>query len=98
VIVDDSNGDKELKKVVGLSYDKGHGLPKVVLKGAGFFADDILKKGRSLKQKPLVVKNKDLVNQLYKMPIDTDIGPDLFELVASVLVHLYSIDDIYEER
>jgi len=87
-----------LKKVVGIKYDLEDGLPRVILKGAGHFADEILKKGESVKGRPLVVEDEKLVNQLYRLPVDADIRPELFELVATVLAHLYSVEAKYGEK
>lgn len=81
----------EHKKIVGLKYEKGHGLPRVILKGHGQLANEILRK-RNEVQGPPVVKNERLVKELYRLPIDAQIGPELFELVAALLVHVYAIE------
>ena len=91
------NADGELKKVVGLRYKKNEGLPRLILKGSGHFAEDIIDKGNNLKKGPLIIQNEALATQLYKMSIDTEIKPELFELVAAVLAHLYTIEEIYKE-
>ncbi|EGG95034.1 hypothetical protein IMCC1989_1995 [gamma proteobacterium IMCC1989] len=88
--------DNDLKKVVGLRYKKDEGLPRVILKGAGHFAEDIIDKGHNLKKGPLIIQNELLAKQLYKMSIDTEIRPELFELVATVLTHLYTIEETYK--
>ena len=80
------------KKVVGIQYKKGEGLPKVILKGGGKLADEMLAQQKTLRR-PLVVKDEALLNQLYKMPIDAEISPDLFGLVAILLVHVFAIDE-----
>jgi len=80
------------KKVVGIQYKKGQGLPKVILKGGGRLADEILARQQKLKE-PVVVKDEALVSQLYKLPVDAEISRDLFELVAILLVHVFAIDE-----
>lgn len=84
------------KKVVGLSYEPGKGLPKVILKGYGNLADEILSR-RSLSNGPQVVRNDELVEQLYRLPMDAEIGPELFHLVARLLVHVFSIEEKLRE-
>lgn len=86
------------QKVVGIKYEKGDGLPQVILKGRGEFAEKIIKKGEGIKGRPLVVENKELVDQLYKLPMNADISPGLFELVATVLAHLYKVESQYTEE
>jgi len=81
-----------IKKVVGLEYKKGEGLPRVILKGSGKIADSILK-SRRLGSGPAVVENKDLVDKLYRLPIDAEISEDLFGMVAIILAHILSVDE-----
>lgn len=81
-----------VKKVVGLKYEIGKGLPQVILKGSGRLADEIVER-RNITAGPQVVKDKDLVNELFKLPVDAEIGPELFELVAVLLVHVYAVEE-----
>ena len=48
-------------KVIGLAYKPGEGLPRVVVKGHGEIADEIIKAKR-LGSGPRVIKNKELVD------------------------------------
>jgi len=80
------------KKLVGLRYDMGEGLPQVVVKASGKTVDDVLRK-RSLVSGPPVVKDTRLADQLYRLPIDGQIGPDLFQLVAALLAHVFAIEE-----
>ena len=84
--------DKGPKKVVGLSYVPGKGLPKVIVKGHGESAERILEYRKSLNGPP-VVKDEKLCRQLYKLPMEAEISPDLFELVAMLLVHVFAIEN-----
>lgn len=81
----------EDKRVVGLQYELGRGLPKVILKGSGKFADAILERRDPLRGPP-IVKDEKLVRELYRLPMDADIGPELFELVAILLVHVFAVE------
>jgi len=93
----DKEKKQELQKVVGLKYEKGKGLPKVLLKGQGYIADEILRR-RDKYNGPPLVKDEKLVQQLYKLPIDGEIGRDLFELVAILLVHVYAVEKKRKEE
>ena len=81
----------ELKKVVGLKYETGQGLPEVIVKGSGEAAEEILRRGAALGGPP-VVRDAALVDQLYRLPMDAPIGPELFELVATLLAHVFSLE------
>jgi flagellar biosynthesis protein len=85
------------KQIVGLKYDVGEGLPQMILKGSGEAADEILRR-RDWMNGPKVVKNAPLVEQLYRLPIDAQIGPELFHLVATVLAHVFAIEASLAER
>lgn len=88
---------KSINRVVGLQYKKGNGLPRVIVKGQGYFADEILKQ-RNQAAGPPLVKDEKLLQQLYKLPVDSEIGRDLFELVAVLLVHVYGIEEKMKEE
>jgi flagellar biosynthesis protein len=79
------------KQVVGLKYDVGERLPQVILKGSGKIADEILRT-RPLVNGPAVIENAELAQQLYRLPIDAEIGPELFHLVATLLAHVFAIE------
>lgn len=82
----------EPKKVVGLSYVPGSGLPKVVVKGHGELAERILDYRQSISGPP-VIKDEKLCRQLYRLPVDAEITPDMFHLVAMLLVHVFAIEN-----
>lgn len=81
----------KIKKVVGLEYVPGTGLPQVSLKGSGPLAEELLWR-RSKLGNPKVIQDAALTEQLYRLPIDSPIGPELFRVVAIVLAHVLSID------
>lgn len=90
--------EQKFKKVVGLQYDpQRDALPKIILKGSGRIADEILQSRNSLNSHK-VVEDAELVNQLFKLPIDAEITPDLYEIVAIVLGHVFSINHKLKER
>ena len=88
--MDDEAGPK---RVVGLRYDPGEGLPQVVLKGAGPLAEELLARRIGLgSRSPPVIKDAALLDALYRLPVDGAIGPELFEAVAALLVHVFAVD------
>jgi type III secretion system FlhB-like substrate exporter len=83
--------ENKQKRVVGLGYEPGSALPQIILKGSGPLADTILAQ-RSKTKKPQVYRNDELVEKLYRMPIDSFIGPDLYRLVAVMLAHVFAVE------
>ena len=88
--------DKEIKKVVGLQYTPGEGLPKLILKGSGKIADEILSERNTLNTHK-VIEDAELVKKLYRLPIDAEITNDLYDVVAVVLAHVFSINQKLKE-
>ena len=81
----------ELKKVIGLKYDPGEGVPQVIVKGAGATAEELLRRREALGGPP-VVHDGALAEQLYRLPMEAPIGPELYELVAALLAHVFSLE------
>ena len=79
-------------RVVGIKYEVGEGLPRVILKGSGEQAREIIDYGKRTQGPPLV-EDKDLLEQLYRLPMDAEIGAELYELVAALLVYIYAIEE-----
>jgi type III secretion system FlhB-like substrate exporter len=87
-----------LKKIVGLAYDAQEGqLPCVVVKGCGEMADRMLRE-RDWLAGPALVTDAALVEQLYRLPMDGAIGPDLFQLVAQLLSHVFALDEKFKGK
>ncbi len=78
-----------IKKAVALKYDSNKDIaPKVVAKGAGEIAKKILEVAKEYKVP--VVKNSPLAEILYNIELDNVIPEDLYELVATIIVYLYT--------
>jgi flagellar biosynthesis protein len=82
-------------KVVGIAYEPGNGLPQIVLKGAGPVADEVLQRGRELGAP--VVHDARLVESLFRLPTDSEIGPELFRVVAVILAHVFALNERRKE-
>jgi type III secretion system FlhB-like substrate exporter len=72
-------------------------VPTVILKGAGVEAHEILARARQLGGVP-IVKDPQLVRELYRLPLDAPIGRELFPVMAAVLAHVVRLDRLQESR
>jgi type III secretion system FlhB-like substrate exporter len=79
-------------KLVGLRYEPAEGLPQVIVKASGEVAEEILRSRSRALHAPPVVKNDALLEQLYRLPVDGRIGPELFHVVAILLAHVLAVD------
>jgi|307.fasta_scaffold196942_2 type III secretion system FlhB-like substrate exporter len=79
-------------RIVGLRYEPAEGLPQVVLKAGGELADEVLRARRRLVEAPPVVRSSALLDQLYRLPVDGRIGPELFHAVAVLLSHVLAVE------
>ncbi len=79
------------QQAVALSYDPDKpAAPKIVAKGAGYVAEQILSVA---KQNAVpVYQNKTLTGMLMAVELDREIPPDLYRAVAEVLAYVYRID------
>ena len=80
-----------MKRVVGLQYVPEERLPHVILKGSGPLAEALLER-RGGHIGPQVVRNEALLQSLYRLPIDSAIGPELFHVVAVILAHVFALE------
>lgn len=92
------NPTQSTRKIVGLAYEpQAQSLPHVVVKGCGELAEHILQE-RDWLTGPTLIKDPALVEQLYRLPLDGPIGPDLFQLVAHLLTHVFALDAKFREK
>jgi flagellar biosynthesis protein len=80
--------NKNRKTAIAVTYDKDSDTaPKIVAKGKGAVADRIIelaeKSGIPLHEDP------DLVEVLSKLDLGQEIPPELYKLIAEVLVYIY---------
>ena len=77
------------KKAVALKYDSNKDIaPTVVAKGVGEIANKIIEVAKEYKVP--IVKNSALADMLYKIELENAIPEDLYELVATIIVYIYS--------
>jgi flagellar biosynthesis protein len=82
--------NKPLPNAVALAYQAGDSAPKVVAKGRGLIAEEIIR--RAKEHGVYVHESKELVALLMQVDLDKDIPPVLYRVVAELLAWLYHIE------
>ena len=75
---------------VALAYHEGEFAPKVVAKGRGVVAQEIIK--RAKESGIYVHESKELVGLLMQVNLDDRIPPQLYVAVAELLAWLYHLE------
>lgn len=75
---------------VALAYQTGEFAPKVVAKGRGLIAEEIIT--RAKEHGVFVHESKELVALLMQVDLDRHIPPALYRVVAELLAWLYHVD------
>ncbi len=82
--------DKKAKTAVALAYEPGDLAPKILATGKGELAERIIEKGRE-ENVPLYKDNK-LAKTLSRLEIGDTIPPELYDVVAEILVFVDDMD------
>lgn len=86
------NQNHKSKTAVAVTYDPSDSAPKVVASGKGYLADKIIEKA---KESDIPIHKDDkLANTLSKLEIGELIPPELYEVVAEILVFVDNMDHI----
>ena len=85
------------KRIVGVSYEAGSEAPLVIVKGAGEAVEAVLAQARRREDLP-VVRDPELLEQLYRVPVDATIGKELFPVMAALLAHVLFVDGKIQGR
>ena len=80
------------KKAVALSYDPSNAAPQVVAAGQGAVADRIIDKAKEADV--ATYKDEGLADTLLKLEVGDMIPPELYGVVAEVLVYVDRMDKI----
>lgn len=78
------------QQAVALAYEVGSRAPKVVAKGRGLIAEEIIR--RANESGVFVHQSKELVALLMQVELDQDIPPLLYRVVAELLAWLYQVE------
>lgn len=83
--------DETRRKAVALRYDAERDrAPKVVAKGAGYIADQIIALAKE--HDIHIHEDPDLVTVLAKLDLDTEIPEELYRAIAEVLAFVYRLN------
>ncbi|MCL1996662.1 MAG: EscU/YscU/HrcU family type III secretion system export apparatus switch protein [Defluviitaleaceae bacterium] len=82
--------ERKRKAAVAIEYIPGSFAPKIVAKGKGVVAENILSKGKEHNIK--TYQDKDLVKDLLNTDIGNYIPQELYYAVAQVLVFINELD------
>lgn len=86
------NNNQPKKKAVALLYDPSNQAPQVVAAGQGVLADKIIDKAKE-SDVPLY-KDTNLADTLLKLDIGDCIPPELYGVVAEILVYVDRMNKI----
>ena len=75
---------------VALAYQTGDSAPRIVAKGSGMIAEQIIE--RAKEHGVAVHESKELVALLMQVELDDDIPPALYRAVAELLAWLYRVE------
>ncbi len=87
--------DKRRQSAVALAYGKGDPAPKVVAKGQGLVAEQIMR--RAKEAGVFVHESKELVQLLMGVDLDREIPPALYRAIAELLAWLYHIESAQKQ-
>jgi flagellar biosynthesis protein len=83
---------KTTKQAAALRYAQGRDqAPRVVAKGRGKIAEKILDLAR--RHNVPLVEDRNLMQMLEALDVDTEIPPELYQAVAEVLVFVYRLNN-----
>ncbi|MEE0918919.1 MAG: EscU/YscU/HrcU family type III secretion system export apparatus switch protein [Lachnospiraceae bacterium] len=88
----DSEKRNMIKQAVALEYDPADSAPKVIAMGKGAVAERIINTAK--KSDVPVHKDSKLADTLSKLEIGDMIPPELYEVVAQILVFVDGMDKI----
>ncbi len=86
---------KKLKQAIALEYDPSDPAPKVIATGRGAVAERIIEKAEE--SKVPVHRDDKLANTLSKLDIGEFIPPELYEVVAEILVFVDQMEKMKEK-
>ncbi|MDR0379914.1 MAG: EscU/YscU/HrcU family type III secretion system export apparatus switch protein [Candidatus Accumulibacter sp.] len=83
-------GQGSLKNAVALAYSESDAAPRVVAKGRGVLAEQIISRAREAGV--YVHESPELVSLLMQIDLDQRIPPQLYVAVAELLAWLYRLE------
>jgi len=91
------SGRKKIKQVAALKYSpEENNAPQIIGLGKGEIAEKILEKAKE--NNIPIYENEELAAALNAMNIGDEIPPELYDIVAQILVFVGSVDKKYGEK
>ncbi|MBR2107265.1 MAG: EscU/YscU/HrcU family type III secretion system export apparatus switch protein, partial [Treponema sp.] len=84
--------NKKPKQAIALEYDPSEEAPKVIASGRGYLAERIIERAKEAEIP--VHKDDKLADTLSRLEIGEMIPPELYEVVAEILVFVDAMDKI----
>ena len=84
---------RKQQNAVALAYTDGAPAPKVVAKGKGLIAEQIIE--RAAEAGVFVHESKELVALLMNVDLDSQIPPGLYRAIAELLAWLYHVESAH---
>jgi flagellar biosynthesis protein len=75
---------------VAITYNSGDSAPRIVAKGRGMVAEQIIE--RAKEHGVAIHESKELVSLLMQVELDDNIPPALYRAVAELLAWLYRVE------
>lgn len=79
------------QQAIALAYGANDYAPKVVAKGRGAVAEQIIALAKE--HQVFVHESKDLVNLLMQVDLDAHIPPELYVAIAEILAWIYRLEE-----
>lgn len=90
-------GKKKIKQVAALKYSPDdNNAPEIIGLGKGEIAEKILEKAKE--NNIPIYENEELASTLNALNIGDEIPPELYDIVAQILVFIGSIDKSYDKK
>ena len=89
-MTDGAGGIRKQQSAVAIAYGGGDGAPRVVAKGKGLMAEQIMERARGAGV--FMHESKELVALLMQVDLDREIPPALYRAIAELLAWLYHIE------
>lgn len=90
--MEEKDKNQKSRAAIALSYDPTEQAPKVIASGKGYLADRIIERAKEA-DIPLH-KDEKLADTLSKLEIGAMIPPELYDVVAEILVFVDRMDRI----
>lgn len=82
--------DKRRASAVALAYRTGDSAPRIVAKGQGFIAEEIIERAKAAGV--YVHESRELVSLLMQVDLDSRIPPQLYIAIAELLAWIYALE------